>query len=71
MKRTRKAANPEAEIAPMKRTCKAASPEAETAPRETDSDSWELLVAEIKGVRRFIDEIEVLALSGRDLDISP
>ncbi len=71
MKKTRKAVNLEAELAPMKRICKVASPEAETAPRETDSDSWELLVAEIKGVRRIVDEIEVLALSGRDLDISP
>jgi hypothetical protein len=51
----------------MRRTRKAASPEAETAPRETDSDSWELLVAEVKGVRRIINEIEVLALSGREL----
>jgi hypothetical protein len=67
MRRTRKAASPEAEIAPMRRTRKAASPEAETAPRETDSDSWELLVAEVKGVRRIINEIEVLALSGREL----
>ena len=64
MKRTCKAVNLEAEMAPMKRICKAASPEVETAPRETDSDSWELLVAEIKGVRRIVDESEVLALSG-------
>ena len=28
------------------------------------------LIAEIKGVRRIINEIEVLALSGRELDIS-